>query len=398
MSATLDFTLVVKAASKLVYDMFTDQDFLVEWFCDFAEVAARNEGYLFLAWIDGYQASGRFSVAEKPSHIMFNVRGADESADGQVEIKLKEKEGSTEVTLKHTGAGEAWQRLWERGLENMQSHLETGYDLRETRRPLMGVNIGGELTEELIAKRGYPVNKGVLLEGTIENLSAAAAGLKAHDLVVSIAGVSVDDFPAMSKVIRGKGYRAGDSVEVEYYRGAEKHKVTLTFALREVRPIPTPEEYANTLEKLHSTLDAELRGILNGVPEEIAAHRPAKEEWSAREVVAHLIAGQRWALAAISARLANENMPTWSANNTPTVVALAQTYETTADLLNELSRVRRETVSLLRAIPQDFLLKRGTWRRVHEFTDFLQEHDKEHFEQIKKALEAAREPAMATGD
>ena len=32
MSATLDFTLVVKAASKLVYEMLTDYDLLTEWF------------------------------------------------------------------------------------------------------------------------------------------------------------------------------------------------------------------------------------------------------------------------------------------------------------------------------------------------------------------------------
>jgi uncharacterized protein YndB with AHSA1/START domain len=398
MGATLDFALVVKAASKLVYEMFTDYDLLAEWFSDFAQNDVHVDGYLFLAWNDGYRASGSYTALEKGAHIAFNLRGGDESADGQVEITLQEKDGSTTVTLKHTHAGEAWQRLWERGLENLQSHLETGYDLRETRRPLMGVLLAGELSEEQAKKLGVPVTKGVPLGGTIAKLSAEAAGLKGDDVIVSLGGEQVDDFPALSKVIRKNGYRAGDSVDVEYYRGAEKHKVNLTFALREVQPIPTPEEYATKLEKEYSNLDTELRGILNDVPEEVAAQRPGKEEWSARETIAHLILGQRYANFYFSNRFVNEPFPVWSANNLQIVTALAQTFDTTADLLNELNRMRRETVLLARSVPQEFLEKRGTWARLQQFSDFVENHDHIHYEQIKNAIEAAREPAMATGD
>jgi uncharacterized protein YndB with AHSA1/START domain len=398
MGATLDFTLVVKAASKLVYDMFTDYDLLGEWFSDFAQNDVHVDGYIFLAWNDGYRASGGYTALERNTHIAFKLRGSDESADGQVDIKLQENDGSTQITLKHSGAGAAWQRLWERGLENLQSHLETGYDLRETRRPLMGVLLEGELTEERAAKLGVPVTKGVPLGGTIPNLSAAAAGLKGEDVIVSLAGQATDDFPALSKVIRTNGYRAGDSVDVEYYRGAEKQKATLTFALREVQPIPTPEEYATKLEKEYSNLDTELRGILNDVPEEVAARRPSKEEWSARETIAHLILGQRYANFYFSNRIANEPFPVWTAQNLQIVTALAQTFDTTADLLNELNRIRRETVLLVRSVPQEFLEKRGTWARLQQFSDFVENHDHIHYEQIKNAIEAAREPAMATGD
>ncbi|MFN8374217.1 MAG: SRPBCC domain-containing protein [Anaerolineae bacterium] len=398
MGATLEFTLVVKAAAKLVYEMFTDYDLLGEWFSDFAQDDVRQDGYLFLAWNDGYSASGKFTKVEKDKAIAFSLRGSDEDAAGQVSISLSESDGSTTVKLKHEHAGAAWQRLWDRGLENLQSHLETGYDLRETRRPLMGVLLDGELSEERAKTLGVPVKKGVPLSGTIPNLSAAAAGLKSGDVIVSMAGKPTDEFQALSKIIREAGYRAGDSVALEYYRGADKHQVTLTFALRQVEPIPTPEEYAASLEKLHAELETEVRALFNDVPEDIAARRPAESEWSARETVAHLIAGQRWINAYISNRLADEPLPIWSANNTPMVRALSGTYGTTEDLLRELSRMRRETVLLVRSVPQEFLVKRGSWKRVYDFSNFISDHDHTHFEQIRKAIEAAREPAAVIGD
>jgi uncharacterized protein YndB with AHSA1/START domain len=393
MTTSLTLSLTVKAAAKVVFDMLTKNDLLVEWFCDSAEVNARSEGYLFVAWVDGYHASGKFTAFEKNVRLALALRANDENADGQVEIALKEDNASTTVALTHHNAGAAWQRLWERGLENLQSHLETGYDLRETRRPLMGVNISGELTEERIAKLGLPVNKGVLLEGTIANMSAAAAGLKANDLIVSLDGKAVDDFPMMSKAIREAGYRAGDSVEVEFYRGAEKHKVTLTYALREIAPIPTPEEYATKLETLHAELEPQLRALLKGVPQDVAAQRPAKDEWSAKETVAHLVLGQRWIVQFIGDRLAGQEPADWSANNLQVVTTLAQSYDTVDELLDLLKRERGQTVTLIRAIPEEFLQKRGSWNRMHEFTNFLKEHDAEHREQITKALEAARVPA-----
>jgi uncharacterized protein YndB with AHSA1/START domain len=390
---TSEYNQSVKASAKVVYDAFTRNDLLVEWFCDVAEVNARAEGYLFAAWILGYEAVGTFTAVERNKSLALLLRGSDETVASPVTITLQEKDGVTDVKVVHQNASERWQRIWTQNLENLQSHLETGYDLRQTRRALMGVNIGPELTEERVKQLGLPVSKGVLLDGTIANLSAASAGIKAHDVIVSLGGKPTDDFLAMTKTIQQAGYRAGDSTDIEYYRGAEKHQATLTFTIREVQPIPTPEEYVNTLETLYAKLETELRALFNDVPEAAAAQRPAPEEWSAKETVAHLIAGQRWAIQFIGDRLANQEGADWNANNTHVVAALAKTYATVADLITELNRIRTETLNLLRSLPEDFLVKRGSWARMHQFTNFFEEHDHEHHEQIKKALEAARVPA-----
>jgi S1-C subfamily serine protease len=71
---------------------------------------------------------------------------------------------------------------------------------------------------------------GILLAGVTSGSPADKAGLKKGDLIVSMAGGPVVDLREMVEVLRA--HRAGDVIEVVYWRGNEEKKVKVTLGTR----------------------------------------------------------------------------------------------------------------------------------------------------------------------
>ncbi|MFN8374218.1 MAG: SRPBCC domain-containing protein [Anaerolineae bacterium] len=396
MASQIHLSVSVKASTKLVYAALTNWQLLTEWFCDDASVSARPGGYFFAAWNRGFQAVGKFTAVEENKRLALSVRGSDEASDGQIELTLAERGSSTEVTLRHDYSSEAWKRIWERGLENLQSYLETGYDLRITRRPMIGI-APAELDAEAAAKLGVPVSKGTHITALVPNMSAEKAGLKPNDVIVELDGKSVTDYVSMTNAVGD--HQAGDVVNVVYYRGAEKHQLQLAFMPRPVDPIPaSAQEFAAALETLHAELDTEIRKVFAGISEELTTRRPEPTEWSARETVIHLLALQRGFVEIIANRVAGFDVAFPSVNHLAMIGALAATFASTQDAVNELKRSRDETLALVRAMPDEFVAQRGAFAYIVQNLNSVRDHDRTHFEQMRKAIEAAREPAAVIGD
>ncbi len=393
---SINMTVTVKAPARLVYEALTQAHLLQEWFCDDAALGARPGGYFFAAWNRGYQAVGKFIELEPNKKLVLNLRGSDEITDGQVEIALQEQDGATTVTVNHNNSGERWKHIWERGVENLQSYLETGYDLRVTRRPLMGI-APNELDEETAARIGVPVTRGIQITALLPNMSAEKSGLLVNDVIVELDGKPLTDRVSLVNAVGD--HHAGDVIDVAYHRGAEKKHIQLTFSPRPVVPIPaTAQEYAEALEKLHVELDAEIRKVFEGVTEEEATRRPEPKEWSARETVIHLLLLQRWFVSMIASRMAGQEFADVAANHLDVIGALAAAFSSTQEALNELKRSRDETLALIRAMSDEFVARRGAFGFIVAQLNEVRDHDREHFQQIRKAIEAAREPVTVAGD
>jgi hypothetical protein len=97
---------------------------------------------------------------------------------------------------------EVVRKEWSAGLENLQSFLEDGVDLRVARRPRLGIWMEEEFTPEKAQNLGLPVAEGVLLLGTGENTGARAAGLVKDDVLVSLNGELVNCRPS-DQALRG---------------------------------------------------------------------------------------------------------------------------------------------------------------------------------------------------
>lgn len=386
----------IEAPPKEVFRALTRPSLLRDWFCHAAHSDPRKGGRVYFGWSDGYAALGDYTAFDADKKAAFTWLGKSDPGPSRVTISLSPAEGATDVRVRHTlpGRGAAGQRarrglarLWVSGLENLQSLLETGEDLRYTRRPMLGINVG-TFDAEAAAKMGVPVTEGVRLDGVVSGLGAAAAGLEKDDVLVSIGGRRVVGWTSLAPLLQR--HRAGDEVAVEFYRGPAKRSTAMTLSGRRLPPIPPqPKALAAELRRIHHALMNEVRDCLQGVPDERAGHRPAPGEWSAKHVLAHLIAGERdtqgW-----MAEVLEADDPVESPGNVPARMdALVDTFGTASALLDELAREFEISDRMVERLPPESAARKADYWKIGHNLLQPEDHVRGHLEQIRTALAAA---------
>src|SRR3990170_2173737 len=148
---------------------------------------------------------------------------------------------------------------------------------------------------------------------------------------------------------------------------------------------------AEQIERLRRTAD-DLPAALKGMPEAIAAKRPAEKAWGAKEVVCHLRDVEELWLNRFQTILANDEPKLLPID--PDAWALDRQYlrNDAGEALSSFGRRRRE--------PLDFraALKPEQWERaglhpsrgrltLKDFVALMAWHDDNHLDQLKRALD-----------
>lgn len=399
----LEFRQEVTATPAGVYRAFTRAIALREWLCDGATTDARIGGRCFLWWNNGFYASGAFTALEPDRRVAFTWQGKGEPAETRIEVTIAATGEGAAVTLTHGGLGDGpeWDAMrrevaqgWQRGLENLRSVLETGQDLRFTRRPMLGI-ILDDFNADIAARLGVPVTEGSRVASTVDGLGAQRAGLQKDDVVVSIGGRPATNWPEITTALLG--HQAGDVVTVEFYRGAEKLSADMTLSPRPLPEVPTtPQALAEAVQAFNIQIASELRACLEDATEEEASRRPAPNEWSALEVAAHFVLTERETQTWITDLINDDER--WSdryenPTNVPArIAALTGMYPTIEAMLELLKRSQAETVGMLALLPPSFVAHKGSyWRLSRDLLAQTMEHLHEHTAQIRAALAAARQ-------
>lgn len=400
---SLTFSRTVRAAPAEALRAFTHPTLLRDWLCDRASSEPRPGGHIFLTWNKGYQVMGRYTQVDLPKTLAFTWLGAGDPRQTLVTISAEAKGEGTQITLVHSGLGmetawelqaARWSKDWPKALENLQSVLEAGVDLRQARRPRLGIWFD-RLTPQAVERVKLPVSTGVILEGTAKESGAAEAGLQKDDVLVSLNGVALDDPESIEAALYG--LKAGDTPVVEYYRAGKKHSAALRLGSF---PIPSyPDTAAGLAEKLRGLFAEEmaaLRKHLAGLSEERAARRPADNEWSVREIVAHLSLTERDYQGWVAGMLNDVEVEDWlqmSPNVAPRIQALVQRIPTLAGLLDELGAALEETAVMASTLPESFVTQRKhLYRRAAGWaTEVTPAHySEEHHGQIQSAMGGTR--------
>jgi uncharacterized protein YndB with AHSA1/START domain len=399
----MTFERTVPATPKEVYRAFTTPSALGDWLCNAAEVDPRKGGRVYFWWDSGYYTAGVFTSMTKDEGLAFTWRGPDEPEASEVSVTISPQDGRTRVAVTHQGIGSGleWsgaadkiRRIWQDGLENLESVLEKGIDLRFARRPMFGLSGGDILNEETAARLGVPVKQGMRLDGLVEGMGAANAGLQKDDVVVRLAGHDITTFPSLTAAL--EEHQAGDKVEVVFYRGPEKHTVTMELSKRPMPEVPdTAEAVAAAARAVYKDLDPELEQIFEGVSEAEADYRPGPGEWNAKEVLAHLIAIERdnqlWMTAIVEDV---EVQQAYHTNENTRLKALTDGYPTVRLLLDELKRNEATTLAMIEALPAEAVGRKHLFRQIGQwFADYdfgCGGHTREHIGMIKGLVEAAR--------
>ncbi len=395
----LKFAKLVKAPSSLVYEAFTNATSLQEWLCDFATVDPKIGGRIYLYWNSGFYSAGEFTRLTPGESLAFIWKGRSDPRATEVEVRLKNEKGDTLVQLVHRGVGfgAKWEMIrseihegWSSSLDNLASVLETGEDQRFVRRPMMGITFS-DFNDEIAKRLNVPVTKGIRIDSAVEGMGAQAAGLQGDDVIVSMDGQDVSDWSSLSNVLAS--HHAGDKIVVVFYRGAEKKTVLMELSRRPLpelaRDIPSLVEVSSQRQ---ANIQAEMDEFFKDVSEEEASFKPEPDEWSAKEVLAHLIHGERgyqnWITELVGRQEAHHD--DWTGNLQAPIDATLAVYPTLLDLRQEYRRSCAETVALIANLPSDFERYKGSfWRLAYNEAE-APYHHRVHLEQMGAAIAAAR--------
>ena len=394
---------LIQASAAQIYLAFTNATLLKEWLCDVATVSPKPGGRMYLWWNGDFYSSGEYVDLEPNRSVTFQWFGRGESIPTQVEVTLTKKKGGTQVTMAHTlPAGEKWLKIaqgfqheWTTSLENLASVLETGLDRRIFDRPMLGINVG-DFSPEQAKQLGLPVTRGLRLDYVGAGMGAHAAGLRPNDVLVSLGGTPLTDFESLLTSLRGK--KGGDQVEVVFYRGPEKKTATMELTRRPVPEVPFDiPELARRVRERHEESLAELAKVFEGVTDEEASFRPSADEWSAKDVLGHLILGDYFTPNYYLSMLQGQEVwsDSFTGNSNELTRAVVSAYPTVPELLEELRRLSKLMVAFIEAWPDEFKLHKGSFFRAGWQLLEGQTHTHAHLAQIQEAIAKSRKQGAA---
>ncbi len=394
----LTYTRTVQAPASEVYRAFTHPVALRDWLCDAAEVEPRPGGRFYLAWDNGYYTAGTYTDLARNERVGFTWRGPQDAGHGEVLVTLSTEGEGTAVTVAHAGAGAGspWTqgaqgiRGWETALENLQSILETGIDLRLVRRPMFGLNGAAVLNAEMAAELGVPVQEGLRITGLVEGLAAHNAGLRPDDVLVSIGDYPIRDYNSLASALGL--HQAGDRVPATFYRNGQEQTVTLELSPRRMPEVPeTMGALVEIVRRDGEALNQELDGLMSGVSEEEAEYRPDSGSWNAKEVLAHLVAVEYDGHATIANFVADAlDDPGYFANDLLRLRSMIAAHGTLASLAEEYKRSQWIAGEMLANMPAPASERKRNIFRLGLAYATLADHTREHFNEIKALVEAAR--------
>lgn len=386
----LRFELFLQAPLTQVYRAFTNRIGFEEWLCDSASVRPQPGGRVYLSWNTGYASSGHFIKIEPHKKVIFTWRGPADPAATLVTVTFKKEGPGTALKLVHEGIweGKKWaaaeqeiKKGWVAALRNLSAVLEAGPDPRITTRPMLGIYLG-DPDPSLIKSTGAPVESGVRLEGVIDGLGAQKSGLQKDDVLVEIDETPIHAQEDLSRVMTGR--KAGDVLKVSFYRGSELKHTAMELAPRKTFPLPaSAAALAAEVRARYAATDAQLFPYLASLTEAAASRPPAENEWSVKQILAHLIHCERDLQAVILKAVVNESAD-FSDNIPSRIHATLQAYPTLAELDEAFKRAEAETLAFIDALPEEFTARKSSfWVLANALISF-NDHTVEHFEQIKK--------------
>jgi uncharacterized protein YndB with AHSA1/START domain len=382
----------IAAPRASVWRAFTTATRLAEWLCYDAQIEAAVGGRLYLYWREQqFYAMGEFLALVSDSRLVFSWSDKNQPAFIEMTVELSEDaDGLTIVSVSSDSAPSLLaQERWQRGLAVLQSTQETGYHLDYLERPMMGMLIAGNVTAENASEYGVPISSGVALSGTLPGLSAAAAGLQARDVLVELDGQLVQDVQAIGAILRP--HQAGDVLAALFYRGSVGQQVAMELKPRPRYPVPASLDALASQLSAHLAAETEaLAAVFAGVSEDEARHKETPKRWSALEVVAHLVANERDHLLFITSLVEGNELEVFTASMDARVAALAAGFDSIAAALAAWQEAHAQTGRLVRLLPAEFLGQRAHIVRLQQAREFDAPHTRQHLEQIKRAIAAAR--------
>lgn len=382
---TVKLARTIEAPPEMIWEALTQAGGLRKWMCDGARTQPRKGGLIQVWWDSGYEARGVFTFYSPPRTLAFTWNSPMEPDETSVKFTLKSVEGGTKVTVIHAGfgTGKKWagraqesREGWTKGLDNLQSTLETGVDLRQMDQPRLGLG-----WETASGETGAVVTT-VIVGGPCEQ-----AGLCQGDVIVSFAGRKVRNDQDLMAIYQS--CRAGQRVKLVYLRAGKRRTTTVELSARPVPEIPDdPAVVVEQARQAHERALAALRTSVVMLTDEQAGQAPANGEWSVKQVLAHLSASERgFQVWAVDVLLGNETR--WIEARLPEqFAAVSATAPTVASLLDRFEHDLAETRAMVAALTDEHRAHRARYWQIAQMLLGFQFHTEDHLRQVQATVRA----------
>jgi uncharacterized protein YndB with AHSA1/START domain/uncharacterized damage-inducible protein DinB len=384
-STAVKLVRTIQASPEMIWAALTQASGLREWMCDGARSVPRKGGLIQVWWNSGYEARGVFTAYQPPGTLAFTWNSPMEPDETSVKFTLKPVEGGTRVTVIHSGfgTGKKWagraqesQEGWTQGLDNLQSTLETGVDLRQMDQPRLGLG-----WETALGETGAVVTA-VMPGGPCEQ-----AGLCQGDVIVSFAGRKVRNDQDLMATFRS--CRAGQRVKLIYLRAGKRRTTTVELIARPVPEIPDdPVIVVEQARQAHERALAALRTSVMMLTDEQAGLAPESGEWSVKQVLAHLSASERgfqaWAVDVLQGN-ETEGVEGRLPEQFAAVFASAPTV---GSLLDRFERDLAESRAMVAAFTWEHRAHRARYWQIAQMLLHFQFHTEDHLRQIQATVRA----------
>lgn len=390
----LSFTRDIKAPIDQVWSAFTNRDDACDWLSYDAMIRAEEGGYALFTHYTGWHIFGQIKeIVENEKFIMTYQDGSDIGIT-KLKVKFEDKGDSVGLSLYHKGLpadkAEEYETLWNERLDNLQGVLETGAPPSQTNRVYIGIRpapFDAERAKELNAPN---IEHATFVNDTIEGYGAHKAGLKRDDLIVGVNGGEFSEDVNFPQLLEGKV--PGDVVPVTFYRDGKKQTLEMELGGIPMPPVPDNfEDMAQYYENIYADLDADLTPILKDADEAKAEVKPADDQWSAKEILAHLILQQRHNVEWTSNYIEGTRRINPYQRSQGRIDALLRVYPTVSDLHEELRRKWKESAAMLRSIPKEREARKNyLWWIVFEnaLSGYSPVLFRQYFDTIKDRLNA----------
>lgn len=390
---------LILASPHQIFQAFTKSTKLRHWLCQVASLEANENGRIYLAWDNGYYAAGYFLTLIPNHKLAFTWHGRNEPQPTLVTVTITLAGEKCFVHLEHSGMlmTEEWatanteiEKGWQIAFENLVSFLETGIDLRISQRPLLG--IFPAVYTHTDENDPVPVKQGIKITDVVEGYSAVKGGLKAGDILVDIEGMPVTDWNNLTVAITH--FKAGDRINVSFYRGAEKHTRPIVLSQQTMPDVPeTPQQLAEMLVANQKTTCDQLMAYIENIKDDEAAFKLDQDAWSTKEVVAHLIHSERDHQLWIHNLVQNAEpiIEEDTQNLMARVKATVALYPSLQELLDVLRACLKETTEFIANLPLEVVEDKSAFWYLAYVSMQYPLHIRAHFEQITNNLKLARD-------
>ncbi len=388
---TITVETTISAPADRVAAAITSPNGLGTWLCDDARCDKRVDGALLLSWNSGRRHEGRWTVYEPPRRLAWQWRDGFDGPVSTVAFELTEMGQATrlQVTLAEVPADQvdAARSGWAQHLSDLGTYVTSGANARWERTPMLGI-VPNTVTKELADERKLPVAHGILIDSVVGDSAAERAGLQQGDVIVGIGPREVRDWPTLNAALTA--HHAGDTVDVSLWREGEELVQPVTLMGRPTHAVP---DSAKAFEAAVATFTDDtvtrLTSLLAGLGDREAGHKATPEDWSVKEVLAHVAYSERVNHDWLARLAADETSMDWAsgAADLHQRVLAALPYE---DLLARTIADFRETAALILAIVAADPAP-PVWYQTAASLHFSREHIDEHLSQIEAAVEAGRQ-------